>query len=101
MKDLNVMTSFEDFIKSCDLHDAEMLNMCDAIFTGQPQPLFHFVPAKNVFDGLILVFEPLNIGLLLSKKAYNYFIPWIEKEKFHKEPYDAYLNWKMAVEKED
>ena len=101
MNNLDVTTSFEGFIQTCQLNDVELLNMCDAIFTGQSQTSFHFEPAKNVFNGLILVFEPMNYGLLLTKAAYDYFIPWIEKSKFHKEPYDAYLNWKMAVERDD
>ena len=101
MKNLEVTTSFDGFIETCQMTDEELLNMCDAIFSGESQPSFHFEQAKNVFNGLILVYEPMNFGLLLTQAAYNYFIPWVEKSKFHEEPYEAYLNWKIAIEKKD
>ena len=100
-KNVETTTSFDGFIQRCDLNDQELLAMCDTIFTQEAHYPFHLEPAKNIFDGFILVYEPTSFGLLLTRKAYDYFIPWIEKTKFYDEPYDTYLNWKNAVEKDD
>ena len=94
-------TSFEEFIQACQLNDAELQNMCETIFTGQSHAPFRLVPNVNVFKGFILVNDQMDASLILSEKAYNYFIPWIEKKQFNGEPYDSYLSWKMAVEKDD
>ncbi|MBQ9426802.1 MAG: hypothetical protein IJU36_04145 [Paludibacteraceae bacterium] len=94
-------TSFEEFIQSCQLNDEELQNMCETIFTGQSYAPFRLKPNRNVFKGFILTYEPMEISLVLSEKAYKYFISWIEGKHFKGEPYDVYLNWKMDVEKGD
>lgn len=100
-EELAITTSFKDFIEINQLNDVELQYMCDSIIQEQAQPLFRFMPANNQPDKKILVYEPNNYGLLLTEKAYNYFITWFEKEYCNKEMYDAYLSWKAAVEKND
>ena len=101
MGNLTKTTSFEEFLQSCDLNDAEMQNMCDSIFNNEDFAPFKLIPAANSEDNVILVYEPNNIGLVLTPKAKNYIVKWVEKNKLFNEPYDAYLSWKMAVEKDD
>lgn len=101
MEDLYLTTSFEEFFERCDLSEQELLYMCDTIFHNTNYPSFKIEPAPKGDKNVMIVYEPYNIGLILTSKAKNYIIKWIEEKKLYGEPYDDYLNWKMAVEKDD
>lgn len=98
---LSITKSFEEFLQICDLNDAEMLNMCDTVFNNADFAPFRLVPAAHSEENVILVYTPNNTGLILTPDAKNYIIKWIENNKFKGVPYDVYLSWKMAVEKDD
>lgn len=98
---LNVMTRFDDFINSNEWNDMELLYMCDTINEDCDFPPFKLLPANNSKENIILVYEPTGDSLILKPAAKARFINKVEELFCKGEPYDIYLNWKMAVEKDD
>lgn len=98
---LNVVTRFEDFINSNEWNEVELLHMCDTISNNHDVSPFKLLPANNSEENIILVYEPTKDALLLTPKTKAQFITNIENQFCKGEPYEIYLNWKTAVDKED
>ena len=98
---LNVMTRFDDFINSNEWNDMELLYMCDTISEDRDFPPFKLLPVNSSKENVILVYEPTGDSLMLRPAAKARFISNVEELFCKGEPYDDYLNMKMAVEKDD
>lgn len=95
------LTDYKEFVKSREWNEMELLYMCDTVCTGNDNLPFKIVPAANSVQNVLLVYEPEELSLILTPPMRVSMISWIECEYCNGEPYDAYLNCKMAIEKDD
>jgi len=103
---MNVIHDFQEFVDS--ISDINYHEICDLYYAAQTaignesgQSTFEIKPAKGSDEDMLIIYEPNNCAIRLTKKAAEYFPVWIEENLMEGMDVESFWGFKHASEKDD